>query len=302
MRLSTVARAAPATISALAMTVFATAAFAQGGPRVVLDSAPSKVGLGGSAVIAGHLEGGAEGESISLQKQRGTRWTDIATQPVDSNGRIRFKRNGLRRTGRYRLTYTDASGRVYESETARIAVSAQVGMTVSKRHVMRGRRVTLRGTVEPRGRARRVVLQHRVHGSWRVLTRKWVSGGEFSYRFRPADIGLQRVRAVFRGDASNAGDLQKSRFKVYERDLATWYGPGFYGNRTACGRRLQRGTLGVAHRSLPCGTDVSLLHHGRTITVPVIDRGPYSSANWDLTARTARRLNFSGKGKIGVTR
>ena len=110
------------------------------------------------------------------------------------------------------------------------------------------------------------------------------------------------MRAVFAGDAANAGDQHKSRFKVYERDLATWYGPGFYGNRTACGRRLQRGTLGVAHRSLPCGTGVSLLHRGHTITVQVIDRGPYSSADWDLTSKTARRLRFSGKGKIGVTR
>jgi rare lipoprotein A len=302
MRLSTVARAALATISTIAIASFATAALAQQGPRVVLDSAPSKVGLGDSAVIAGHLEDGTEGESITLQKQRGARWTDVATQPVDANGGVKFNRDNLRRSARYRLTYTDAAGGSYASETARIAVSARVLMTVSKRHVMRGRRVTLRGTLEPRGRARRIVLQHRVRGRWRVLTRKRVSGGKFDYRFRPAHRGLERVRAIFRGDAANAGDLQKGRLKVYERDLATWYGPGFYGNRTACGRRLQRGTLGVAHRTLPCGTNVSLLHRGQTITVSVIDRGPYSSADWDLTARTARRLRFSGKGRIGVTR
>src|SRR5206468_12183409 len=38
---------------------------------------------------------------------------------------------------------------------------------------------------------------------------------------------------------------------------ATWYGPGLYGRRTACGERLGPGTLGVAHRSLPCGTPVT---------------------------------------------
>jgi rare lipoprotein A len=302
MRLFTGARAPLVSIATVAITVFATAAFAQEGPRVVLDSAPDKVGLGDTAVITGHLEGGTEGESITLQKRRGTGWADVATQSVDSNGRVKFNREDLRRSVRYRLTYTDATSRSYASETARVAVSARVHVTISKHHVMRGRRVSLTGSLAPRGKARRIILQHKVQGEWRVLARRWVSGGKFDYRFRPAQKGLERVRAVFPGDAANAGDRDKNRFKVYERDLATWYGPGFYGNRTACGRRLQRGTLGVAHRSLPCGTDVSLLHDGQTITVPVIDRGPYSSAEWDLTARTARRLRFSGKGQIGVTR
>jgi rare lipoprotein A len=200
------------------------------------------------------------------------------------------------------LAWTDSTGQTYTSETARIAVSARVLMSVSRRHVMRRGRVTLKGTVSPQGHARRVVLQHKVRGKWRVLARRRVSGGEFAYRLHPQREGLERVRAVFRGDEANAGDHDAAGFKVYERDLATWYGPGFYGNRTACGRRLQRGTLGVAHRRLPCGTEVSLLHEGNTITVSVIDRGPYGSANWDLTARTARRLRFRGKGRIGVTR
>src|SRR5262245_38422346 len=37
---------------------------------------------------------------------------------------------------------------------------------------------------------------------------------------------------------------------------ATWYGPGLYGNGTACGQTLWPGTIGVAHRTLPCGTTV----------------------------------------------
>jgi len=57
--------------------------------------------------------------------------------------------------------------------------------------------------------------------------------------------------------------------------LASWYGPGFYGNRTACGQVYTPETLGVAHLSLPCGTLVTLDYGARSITVPVIDRGPY---------------------------
>jgi hypothetical protein len=57
----------------------------------------------------------------------------------------------------------------------------------------------------------------------------------------------------------------------------TWYGPGFYGNRTACGVRYTRDIVGVAHRTLPCGTLVEFKWHGITAVAPVIDRGPFAS-------------------------
>jgi rare lipoprotein A (peptidoglycan hydrolase) len=57
--------------------------------------------------------------------------------------------------------------------------------------------------------------------------------------------------------------------------IASWYGPGFYGNRTACGQTYTPEIIGVAHRTLRCGTLVVLEYRGRTMTVPVIDRGPY---------------------------
>lgn len=59
--------------------------------------------------------------------------------------------------------------------------------------------------------------------------------------------------------------------------IVTWYGPGFYGNRTACGVRYTRYVVGVAHRKLPCGTLVRFRWHGITHVAPVIDRGPYAS-------------------------
>lgn len=57
--------------------------------------------------------------------------------------------------------------------------------------------------------------------------------------------------------------------------LASWYGPGFYGNRTACGQIYTPEILGVAHLTLPCGTKLTLTFGTRTVTVSVIDRGPY---------------------------
>ncbi len=81
---------------------------------------------------------------------------------------------------------------------------------------------------------------------------------------------------------------------------ATWYGPGFYGHQTACGQTLRPGTIGVAHRSLPCGTAVRFVYHGEAIVTRVIDRGPYTTGNaWDLTNGAREALGFNGSGQIG---
>ncbi len=68
-----------------------------------------------------------------------------------------------------------------------------------------------------------------------------------------------------------------------------------YGGPLACGGRLARNQLGVAHKSAPCGTLVTFRYHGRVIRVPVIDRGPYiAGREWDLTGATAELLGFNG--------
>jgi hypothetical protein len=80
---------------------------------------------------------------------------------------------------------------------------------------------------------------------------------------------------------------------------ATWYGPGLYGNSTACGQTLRPGTLGVAHRTLPCGTAVKLVYKGRSLVTRVIDRGPYSPGNdFDLTNGVRLSLDFEGVDQI----
>ena len=80
---------------------------------------------------------------------------------------------------------------------------------------------------------------------------------------------------------------------------ATWYGPGFYGNRTACGQILRPHTIGVAHRSLPCGTAVRFGYRGRYIVTTVIDRGPYATGVvWDLTNGARAALGFEGSDRL----
>ncbi|HSI81697.1 MAG TPA: RlpA-like double-psi beta-barrel domain-containing protein [Solirubrobacterales bacterium] len=96
---------------------------------------------------------------------------------------------------------------------------------------------------------------------------------------------------------------RKELVRSLARERATWYGPGFWGNRTACGQKLGKRTRGVAHRRLPCGTRVVVGHKGRFVRTKVIDRGPYAhGANWDLTRKIARELRFDGVGKVRVAK
>ena len=88
---------------------------------------------------------------------------------------------------------------------------------------------------------------------------------------------------------------------VYRSARATLYGPGFYGKRTACGVKLTRSTIGLANRTLRCGEHVSVYYQGRTLSVPVIDRGPYANgADFDLTMATGRALGIAGTEQIGA--
>jgi rare lipoprotein A (peptidoglycan hydrolase) len=81
--------------------------------------------------------------------------------------------------------------------------------------------------------------------------------------------------------------------KIHKSAIATWFGPGFYGQQTACGQTLTPATIGVANRRLPCGTLVKVTYHGKPLTVPVVDRGPYGNgADWDLTAAAAQALGI----------
>jgi rare lipoprotein A (peptidoglycan hydrolase) len=90
--------------------------------------------------------------------------------------------------------------------------------------------------------------------------------------------------------------------KVHTTGIATWFGPGFYGSKTACGQTLTPGVIGVANRTLPCGTLVKVSYAGHALTVPVLDRGPYShiGADWDLTAGAAQTLGITDTVRVGT--
>ncbi len=88
-------------------------------------------------------------------------------------------------------------------------------------------------------------------------------------------------------------------FTPFRYGGASWYGPGLWGNKTACGATLHPDTLGVAHKTLPCGTTVKFVYHGRALVTRVIDRGPYVDGRaWDLTQAASEALAFPGVGRL----
>ena len=115
-----------------------------------------------------------------------------------------------------------------------------------------------------------------------------------------ASTGGAAAGATAPSGSATAGS-QPASSKVAPTGIATWFGPGFYGKETACGQTLTPALLGVANRTLPCGTLVSVSYEGHSLTVPVLDRGPYSHhANWDLTAGAAEALGITETVRIAT--
>jgi len=84
---------------------------------------------------------------------------------------------------------------------------------------------------------------------------------------------------------------------------ASWYGPGFYGNRTASGEVFRRGTVTAAHRTLPFGSRVRVtnLWNGRSTVVRINDRGPFTDACViDLAHGAATELGLVSSGIADV--
>jgi rare lipoprotein A len=162
-------------------------------------------------------------------------------------------------------------------------------------HVMAHRVVTFRGRVTPGG-SRRVIVQ--VGG--RKLRTHTHNSGAYKLRWRAPRSGVYSARARVDGSSVRS---HRVRVNAYRPAEASYYGPGLYGGALACGGTLSPSKLGVANKTLPCGSKVTLRYHGRTVTVPVIDRGPFAgNREYDLTAATKAKLGFPSTGTVLTTR
>lgn len=153
--------------------------------------------------------------------------------------------------------------------------------------LLRGR-VRISGTA-PSG-AGTVTIQRRdpLAGWVTVANAAVAADGGFVALWHPNRLGPLQLRVLAGTPAASVADDDPSApqvsVSVYRPGIASWYGPTGPDQTTACGVPLTDTTLGVAHRTLPCGTPVAFYYKGRTITVPVIDRGPFvKGRSWDLT-------------------
>ena len=169
---------------------------------------------------------------------------------------------------------------------------------------MLGGTFNFRGTTTP-NRAVSIERLDPALGTWTTATTATAdAAGGFVAHWESDHIGVFTFRVVGGSEtrgARIAGDPPSIQVTVYKPARATWYGPGLYGKKTACGQRLTRALVGVAHRGLPSGGSVASMYKGRTLVVPVVDRGPFrEGANWDLTAAAAKQLGFARSDRIGA--
>jgi rare lipoprotein A (peptidoglycan hydrolase) len=183
------------------------------------------------------------------------------------------------------------------------AAAPEVGLNHKRLDVKVGHRLRVTGHVfglTPAARRPTARLQVRRGHRWATLDGARLSAsGRFAlrHRARVVESGPARVRL------SSGQTRRLGRLNVYRSAEASWYGPGLYGGHLGCGGTLTPGRLGVANKSLPCGTKLTLRHGRHRVRVRVIDRGPYvAGREFDLTAATARRLHFAGTGAILVSR
>lgn len=298
-RMSRRALAAAVVLACFSATFFASPAEARRKAQPVITKAPKKVRYGDEIKISGEVRRARPGRKVYLKRHyAGIGKKIIREKRLSKDRTVTFTLFNATKTADYRLVLNPGPNRRV-SDARRIEVKPRLSFNIEPNHVKTRKSVRLSGRLLPAISGRNARVQIRVKGKWRLLEKIPADDGTYRRTLEPDFKGHRLLRAVFLGDELNARAKKYERLSVYRRGEATWYGPGFYGNTTACGQTLRRKTLGVAHRTLPCGTKVDFLYKARRITVRVIDRGPYGEADWDLTNATAKRLRFEGRDIIG---
>lgn len=293
----------PATVISIG---WGTTSSAQEERRATVD-APASVRIGDATRLKGEFPDSSHAEVAILHRAAG----DNGFRRVDSTqtgaGGSWKERVKPRRTGDWRarlvspVTANALSGSApdSESDTELIRVRSKTRVVPAKRDVVAGREIEIRGRVAPAGQ-RDVVVE--VGGQTkRTRTDR---EGRFDVNWKAPAAGNYPVRARSRRNKEASGSKDSGgRVTAYRYAQASWYGPGLYGNRTACGQTLTTSTRGVAHKSLPCGTKLSIRHGSNEVHVRVIDRGPYvGNREFDLTEATRNDLGFGSTGRILVSR
>ncbi len=312
----------------------ATAANAQITPTAAPSAAPVTSGvttplparLAGSAaldyrsdvIVVGKLGAGGAGLPLVLQyRQTGTSWLPLASTHANRSGAYRLTAR-LGHSGAVRVSVAPsaaaalalgsapipgslpvATAQVPSSPAMAVTVRAGVSVSRARLSVFGTGRASVSGRVYPANPGVSVSLQARGGRAWRTVARgRTGAGGRYRLTFTPQSTEPVRLQVGADGpDVSGTRVL--GAVNVYRLAVASWYGPG---GTTACGQQLTSATLGVANKTLPCGTLVTLRYGSRTVRVPVVDRGPYvAGREFDLTVATKDALGFGDLGAVWTT-
>jgi rare lipoprotein A (peptidoglycan hydrolase) len=154
-----------------------------------------------------------------------------------------------------------------------------------------GQSFNVSGRLLPGKPGRIVKLQAGTGHGWQTLTTaRTRANGHFELHYGAGNTGGEQVRLAFPGDRQNRNVSTRSvTLNVYRTSVASWYDDG---GATACGFHAG---MGVANKSLPCGTKVTFHYNGRSVTAVVDDRGPFAGGReWDLNQNVAGALGFGG--------
>lgn len=278
-----------------------------------LRVAPRHLKYNHPVTVTGHGPASAAGQRIELQTASSgdSSWHRLRSATIDGQGRFRLtaplRRSGFIRVAQVGSVSTSTVDRAFStndggaaSAARPIAVAAQLRVPAdSSRDLLSGEVVSVRGRLLPALAGRTVRLEGLFPSGWFTLaSARTGAGGAFRLR-STAHTGLQRrLRVLFAGDQVNTPAASSAgRLTVYQgQSVASWYDDG---GATACGFHAG---MGVANRSLPCGTTVRIRYGGRAVTAVVDDRGPFvGGRDWDLNQNTAAALNFGGVGTVWTT-
>lgn len=298
---------APVAVAAISTIASAGAAKSAG---TALDASRNQVGPNGKVTLEGHFRqrqtaavpiGGtaptAGGQAIRIQfKALGAKsWQDARRSKTGRKGGFSTSVK-VKRSGRYRAVSSD--GRTTPSE--RVEMKSRTRASLSAKSLKVGDKVKIRGRVLPGGTRRKLTVQV---GKEKIKS-KTRRNGTFSAKWKAKKVGSRtiRVRAGANKVATGSGD-KAGKVTVFRPAHASYYGPGLYGNGVACGGTLKPSTIGVAHKTMPCGTKVTIRYKGKQAKAKVIDRGPYiAGREFDLTEALRNKLGFGGVGTIWVNK
>jgi rare lipoprotein A len=279
-----------------------------------LQVSPRRVRFGDPISVTGIAPVADAGRTVVLETaiSRDAAWRRLKATRIGGRGRFAF-RSVLRHSGFVRVRdaatgaavpaasspVASAAAAVPGSRVRPVTVTAQVHVAQRQLNVLGGNSLGVAGKLLPELGGRIVALQGHSATGWRTLASTSTGRlGGFRFRYTPSSGFGRRLRVRFGGDRANGGSVAPAgQLTVYNQSVASWYEDG--GN-TACGFHAG---LGVANRSLPCGTKVKFRYGGRSVTAVVDDRGPFvGGRDWDFNQNTAAALHFQGVGTVWASR